>query len=86
MSEVEKLILENGYEDAVYFDNFDYPETIVGFTDDGRVVYDYEKMVEAFVIHEKWTTEEAMEWIDYNMIRSLPYVENAPIIMFPICQ
>ena len=29
-----------------------------------------------------WTADEAIEWIDYNVIRALPYMgEEAPIIM-----
>lgn len=31
------------------------------------------------------TSEEAMEWIEYNTIRSLPYAgSSAPIIMYRI--
>jgi hypothetical protein len=34
---------------------------------------------------EEFTEEEAIEWIDYNTIRALPYMgEKAPIIMYPI--
>jgi len=28
--------------------------------------------------------DEAMEWIDYNTIRALPYYPNGPIIMYGI--
>jgi len=28
------------------------------------------------------TEEEAMEFIDYNTIRALPYYESAPIILY----
>ena len=29
------------------------------------------------------TAEDAIEWIEYNTIRSLPYAgENAPIVMY----
>ena len=31
---------------------------------------------------ENWPMEDATEWINYNTIRSLPYMgEDAPIIM-----
>ena len=33
-------------EDAIVFDNMSYDGSIVGVTTDGRVVYDYDKMVE----------------------------------------
>ena len=33
-------------EDAIVFDNMSYDGSIVGVTTDGRVVYDYDKMIE----------------------------------------
>ena len=70
-------------EDAIIFDNMSYDGSIVGVTTDGRVVYDYEKMVEELMCDEEWSYEEAAEWIDYNTIRSIPYAgENRPIIMY----
>ena len=62
-----------------------YDGSIVGVTTDGRVVYDYDKMVEELMHDEEWSHEEAADWIDYNTIRALPYAgENGPIIMFSI--
>lgn len=72
-------------EDAIVFDNMSYDGSIVGVTTDGRVVYDYDMMVEELMKDEQCSYEEAADWIDYNTIRSLPYAsENGPIIMFSI--
>ena len=72
-------------EDAIIFDNMSYDGSIVGVTTDGRVVYDYDQMIEELMEDEGWSYEDAAEWIDYNTIRALPYAgENAPIIMYPI--
>ena len=72
-------------EDAIVFDNMSYDGSIVGVTTDGRVVYDYDKMVEELMQDEQCSYEDAADWIDYNTIRSLPYaVWNGPIIMFSI--
>ena len=72
-------------EDAILFDNMSYDGSIVGVTTDGRVVYDYDKMVEELMEDEQCSYEEAADWIDYNTIRALPYTgENGPIIMYPI--
>ena len=72
-------------EDAIVFDNMSYDGSIVGVTTDGRVVYDYDKMVEELMQEEECSYEEAVEWIDYNTIRALPYAgENGPIIMYTI--
>lgn len=72
-------------EDAIVFDNMSYDSSIVGVTTDGRVVYDYDKMVEELMSEEGWSYEDAAEWIDYNTIRSIPYAgPNGPIIMYSI--
>ena len=60
-----------------------YDNSIVGVTTDGRVVYDYDKMVEELMQDQEWSYEDAAEWIDYNTIRSLPYFgHSTPIIMY----
>jgi hypothetical protein len=62
-----------------------YDSSIVGVTTDGRVVYDYNKMIEELMQDEEWSYEDAVEWIEYNTIRSLPYGgPYAPIIMYSI--
>lgn len=72
-------------EDAIVFDNMSYDGSIVGVTTDGRVVYDYDKMIEELMEDEGWSYEDAAEWIDYNTIRSIPYAgPNGPIIMHSI--
>lgn len=82
---VSQQIRDELPEDAIVFDNLSYDKSIVGITTDGRVVYDYDKMIIELMEDEKWSYEEAVDWIDYNTIRSLPYAgENAPIIMYSI--
>lgn len=74
-------------EDTILFgDTFmSYDGAIIGVTTDGRAVYDFDKMVEELMQDEEWSYEDAVEWIDYNTIRSLPYAGlKAPIIMYPI--
>lgn len=70
-------------EDALVFDNASYDNSIVGVTTDNKVVYDYDKMVEELMEDEGWSYDEAVDWIDYNTIRSLQYAgDKAPIIMY----
>lgn len=72
-------------EDAIVFDNMSYDGAIIGVTTDGRVVYDYDKMIAELIQDEDWSYEDAIEWIEYNTIRSLPYAGvNGPIIMYSI--
>ena len=64
------------------FDNQAYDESIVGITDSGRLVYDYSLMVEELAKEDGFDLESAVEWIDYNTLRALPYFgDEAPIIL-----
>jgi hypothetical protein len=84
MTAAEK-IADAGYEDVVIFENFSYDDALVGITEDGRAVYDFDKMVEWLMDKEGWTQEEAAEWICYNTIRALPYAgDDGPIIMYSL--
>ena len=83
--DAEQLLLDNGYEGVVYFSDFSYDDALIGVSHDNRAIYDYEKMVEWLIKNQNWSAEDAMEWIDYNTIRSIPYVgTSAPIVMYPL--
>ena len=70
-------------EDALVFDNASYDNSIVGITTDNRVVYDYNKMIAELMEDEGWSYDDAVDWIEFNTIRSLPYAgENGPIVMY----
>ena len=84
MTAAEK-ILAAGYEDVIILENYSYDDALIGVTEDGRAVYDFDRMVRWLVETEDFTAEEAIEWIEYNTIRALPYMgPDAPIIMYPI--
>ena len=77
-----KRLVDNGYEDITIFNNYGYDGALIGVTEDGRAVYDYDLMVQWLMDEEGWDEIDAVEWIDYNTIRALPYMgENAPIII-----
>lgn len=68
-------------EGAIYFP--EYNDAMIGVSSDGNAVYSYEKMVDCLMRQDGMSDEEAMEWIDYNTIRSLPYFgQQAPIIVY----
>ena len=78
----EERLLEDGYDGVKYLTNYSYDDALIGGTDDGRAVYDYELMVEWLMDTEGWSYEDAAEWVNYNTIRALPYMgEDAPIIL-----
>lgn len=78
----------NGYEEdeqpLLFGPSMAYDNSIIGFTEDGRAVYDYQKMVEELMQEDNCTREDAIDWIDYNTIRALPYANgkgHAPIVI-----
>ena len=52
-------------EGAVIFHGIE--NTITGVDQNGFAIYDYEEMVKTFM-KDGMTDEEAMEWIDYNVV------------------
>ena len=81
----EERLLDAGYEDVKYLVNYSYDDALIGVTEDGRAVYDFNKMVEWLMDEEGWDDITAIEWIECNTIRALPYFgEGAPIIMYPL--
>lgn len=41
-----QTLVDNGYKDVIIFDNLSYDDALVGVSDDGRAIYDYNLMVE----------------------------------------
>lgn len=78
-------VQDAGYEDILLLDNYSYDDALVGVTEDGRAVYDFNKMVAWLMETEGLSQDDAIEWIEYNTIRALPYYgPEAPIIMYPV--
>ena len=83
--DAEKMLLDNGYEGVKYLTNYSYDDALIGVSTDNRAIYDFNLMIKWLVDNEKFTEEDAIEWIDYNTIRALGYLgENSPIIMYPL--
>lgn len=64
--EIEEFIEELGYEDVLVFDNPSYTDAFVGVSDDGRAVYDYDKMIDWLITTDGMTADEATDFINYN--------------------
>ena len=79
---------KKNYKNVVYlnfFENPDYVSAIVGITEEGRVVYSWEKMITHLVETDGMTEEDAIDFISYNTERAIPYAgPMAPIILYPI--
>ena len=77
------LLNELGLEESIVFENPDYDSAIIGYdTNDNRVIYDYESMAEHLMNVDGMTYEEAIEFIEYNTLRAIPYAgSNPPIVL-----
>lgn len=65
------------------FDNPSYPNLIIGLTIDNRAIYDMEQMIVDLMEEDKISYIDALEFIEYNTIRALPYMGgDAPIILY----
>lgn len=85
MNNVEKLLLDYGYEGVKYLTNYSYDTALIGVSDDNRAIYDFDLMIEWLMLEENFDYNDAIEWIEFNTIRALPYMgEGAPIIMYAL--
>ena len=71
-----------GNRESHLFENPSYDDAFIGVSEDNRAVYDYDKMVLYLMDKDKMTAEDAVDFISYNTIRSLPYYEGSPIIVY----
>jgi hypothetical protein len=69
--------------DSIVFDNHSYDNSIIGVTLDGRAIYCFERMIEEFREDEDCDYLEAVEWIEYNTLRALPYIKGKrPLVVY----
>lgn len=81
----EERILDAGYEDVIIFSGDSYDDALIGISEDGRAIYDFNLMVKWLMDNDDMDETDAIEWIEYNTIRSLPYVgEKSPIVMYSL--
>ena len=84
---IEEKLLDAGFEDVVYFPDYG-EECIIGIDSNNRAVYSFEKMIQS-LMKDGMDDMDAIEWIEYNTIRALPYIDNytdghAPIVMYDV--
>lgn len=80
---INELLENSPFEDVLLLRNFSYDQALIGLSNEGRAIYDFNKMVKWLVAQESCSEEQAIEWIENNTLKSLPYYgERAPIIMY----
>ena len=74
---------ENGYSEKPGWSEF--AKAIIGVTTDERIVYSYERITECLMETDDISEEDAIEYVDYNVVGSLnPKIEESPIIIYEI--
>ena len=70
-------LAEAGYDDVVILDDPSYDTALIGVVTDAsgndHAVYDYDKMILGLLDDGVESVDDAVEWIEYNTIRALPY-------------
>lgn len=60
-----------------------YDDAVVGVDSNGeKLIYDVSKMLDIMVERDELNEDEAIDHFEYNISRSILYVENAPILMY----
>lgn len=73
--------INEAYDEVCLFDNPSFDKSLIGITDEGEAIYGYNAMVEELAEDDNITSLEAMEFIDYNTMRSLPYTHPRIIVV-----
>ena len=74
---------ENRYSEKPGWSEF--AKAIIGVTTDERIVYSYERITECLMETDDISEEDAIEYVDYNVVGSLnPKIEESPIIIHEI--
>ena len=87
LEELKELLSTMGYDDSVVFENPSYVDAVIGISENGQVCYSYEKMAECLMKEDNISYEDAIEFIDYNTIRAIPYsstMGNSPIVIYSL--
>ena len=61
-------IIDQADPEAIVWDGFD--EAIIGRDNRGRLVYDIDLMVETLTREDEMSEEEAIEFLDYNVLNT----------------
>lgn len=77
---------EEAEDGTVFLEPAYMDEAIIGralVNDYEVVVYSFQKLAEVIAEHDGMAFEDAVEWVEYNTLRALPYMgEQRPIVVY----
>lgn len=78
---IKRFFVEEVSPHAVLLDGPEFDDGIIGHYN-GRVVYSKRRIVNSLKHHNRWSEVDAVDWVEFNTIRSLPYMgDHAPIVV-----
>ena len=80
----EEVTDEEILEKIIVLEGDEFADGVIGLSHDYHLIYDYNKLVDSLMSHNNWSIEEAVDWLEFNTLRSLDYMKsigNEPIIM-----
>lgn len=79
---LKSWLSDNDHDDAVVLEGDEFATAVVGVSNDGRVVYDYDQMMNCLVDTQHMSEDEALEWLENNTLRAIDYMgPKAPIVV-----
>ena len=79
---LKSWLSDNDHGDAVVLEGDEFATAVVGVSNDGRVVYDYDQMMNCLVDTQHMSEDEALEWLESNTLRAIDYMgPKAPIVV-----
>jgi hypothetical protein len=79
MSKLQEIL--DNYPDMEFVKADGFDEAVIGMTTDFKLVYCVGDMIQV-LIDEGMELDDAIDHFEYNVVRSLPYVENAPVLVY----
>lgn len=64
----------------VVLEGDEFADGCIGITEDYQLVYSYDKLAESIARNDNISIEDAIDFIEYNTIRSLSYIQSSGLI------
>lgn len=79
---LKEKLEDAGYENVLVMDEFD--SAFIGMSHDDRAIYDYDKIVDSVMVNDGADYDDAVEYVDYNVIQSLPADGSGPVVLYKL--